>query len=277
MTTTHVELRHRRRSPARRVRADDREARPHRAARLDAGEVPRHARPPDRPARALRDHRHAARGQLDHPGPEPAAQGDPAGQGAGRGRPRALPLLRLRDARRQPCRAHRQAHRGQAEVLLDLQLPDAVVRRRRHHRLAGRRRRHLQPGAAVPHLLRALRPGDDPHLQGGVLPPAAGLRAADDDDARHRRAARDGAGVGRPVLVAVADDVRPARRRLAQHRAVDGLGHQARHQRRAAPEVRGHDRAAGREARRHAARPGAASGTTSAGTTTSVSPTGTSS
>ena len=35
-------------------------------------------------------------------------------------------------------------------------------------------------------LLRAVRPGDDPHLQGGVLPPAAGLRAADDDDARHR-------------------------------------------------------------------------------------------
>jgi ring-1,2-phenylacetyl-CoA epoxidase subunit PaaA len=26
--------------------------------------------------------------------------------------------------------------------------------------------------------LRALRPGDDPHLQGGVLPPAPGLRAA---------------------------------------------------------------------------------------------------
>ena len=105
--------------------------------------------------------------------------------------------------------------RRRAEVLLDLQLPDAVVRRRRHHRLAGRRRRDLQPGAAVPHLLRALRPRDDPDLQGGVLPPAAGLRAADDDDGRHRRAARDGPGVGGPVLVAVADDVRPARRRLA--------------------------------------------------------------
>ena len=53
--------------------------------------------------------------------------------------------------------------------------------------------------------------------------------------------ARDGAGRGRPLLVAVADDVRPARRRLAQHRAVDGLGHQAAHQRRAAPAVRRHD------------------------------------
>ena len=96
---------------------------------------------------------------------------------------------------------------------------------------------------------------DDPDLQGGVLPPAAGLRAAGDDDARHRRAARDGAGVGRPVLVAGADDVRPARRRLPQHRAVDGVGHQARHQRRPAPEVRRHDGAAGRGARRHPARP----------------------
>ena len=156
---------------------------------------------------------------------------------------------------RLPRRADRDADRGPAEVLLDLQLPDAVVRRRRHHRLAGRRRRDLQPGAAVPHVVRPLRPGDDPDLQGGVLPPAAGLRAADDDDARHRRAAGDGAGVGRPVLVAGADDVRPARRRLPQHRAVDGVGHQAQHQRRAAPAVRRHDRAAGRGARRHAARP----------------------
>ena len=32
-----------------------------------------------------------------------------------------------------------------------------------------------------------VRAGDDPRLQGGVVPPAAGLRAADDDDARHRR------------------------------------------------------------------------------------------
>ena len=99
-----------------------------------------------------------------------------------------------------------------AEVLVDLQLPDADLRRRRRDRLAGRRRGDLQPGAAVPLLLRPVRPGDDPHLQGGVVPPAAGLRAADDDDARHRRAAGDGAGRDRPVLVAVADDVRPAGR-----------------------------------------------------------------
>ena len=94
---------------------------------------------------------------------------------------------------------------------------------------------------------------------------------------RHRRAAGDGAGVDEPVLVAVADDVRPARRRLAQHRAVDGLGDQAPHQRRAAPAVRRHDGAAGRGARRHAARPRAACGTRSAATTTSPSRTGPSS
>ena len=198
--------------------ADRRPARPDRAARLDAGEVPLHAGPPDRPARALRDHRDAARGQLDHPGAQPAPQGDPAGEGPGRGRPRALPLLRVRDARRLPARAHRAADVGEAEVLLDLQLPDAVVRRRGHHRLAGRRRRDLQPGAAVPDVVRPLRPLDDPDLQGGVLPPAAGLRAARDDDARHRRAARDGPGVRGPVLVAGPDDVRPARRRLARTR-----------------------------------------------------------
>ena len=47
------------------------------------------------------------------------------------------------------------ADHGRAEVLVDLQLPDADLRRRRRDRLAGRRRRDLQPGAAVPVLLRA--------------------------------------------------------------------------------------------------------------------------
>ncbi len=146
-----------------------------------------------------------------------------------------------------------------------------------HHRLARRRGRDLQPGAAVPDVVRPLRAGDDPDLQGGVVPPAAGLRAADDDDARHRRAARDGAGVGGPVLVAGADDVRPAGRRLAQHRAVDGVGDQAQHQRRPAAAVRRHD--ASRRPRRSASRcpTRSCAGTRSAATTTSASPTGTSS
>ena len=68
----------------------------------------RDADPADRPARALRDHRHAAGGQLDHPRAVAQAQGDPAGQGAGRGRARALPLRRRRDPRHHPRRAGRR-------------------------------------------------------------------------------------------------------------------------------------------------------------------------
>ena len=208
----------------------------------------------DRAARALGDHRHAARGQLDHPRPLAPPQGDPAGQGPGQGRPRHVPVQRGRDARGRPGRPHPAAHREPPEVLLDLQLPRAQLRRRRRHRLAGGRGRDLQPGPALPLLLRPLRAGDDPHLQGGVVPPAAGLRAADDDDARHPGPARHGPGRGRPHLVAVADDVRPARRGLAQHRPVDALGRQAAHQRRAPPALRRHDGPAGRAARRHPAR-----------------------
>jgi ring-1,2-phenylacetyl-CoA epoxidase subunit PaaA len=48
------------------------------------------------------------------------------------------------------------------------------------------------------------------------------------------------------LVVAVADDVRPERRRQPQQRAVDGLGHQAVQQRRAAPALRRRDRPAGR-------------------------------
>ena len=257
--------------------AHDRRGPADRAAGLDARRLPQDADPADRPARALRDHRHAAGGQLDPPRAVPAPQGDPAGQGAGRGRARPVPLRRGRDPRRRPRGAHREADRRPAEVLVDLQLPDADLRRRRRDRLAGRRRGDLQPGAAVPLLLRAVRAGDDPDLQGGVVPPAAGLRAAAGDGARHRRAAGDGAGGDEPLVVAVADDVRPAGRRLAEHAAVDGLGDQAAHQRRAAPALRRHDRAAGR--RRSASRcpTRSCAGTPSAGTTTSPSRTGPSS
>ena len=142
----------------------------------------------------------------------------------------------------------------------------------------------LVDGAAivnqVPHLpllLRPVRPRDGAHLQGGVLPPAAGLRDPAHALARHAGAAGDGAGRGRPLVVAVADDVRPARRRVAQLRAVDGLGDQALLQRRAAAEVRRHDRAAGRGPRPHAARPRPAPRTRRPGTTTSARSTGRSS
>ncbi len=183
----------------------------HRAAGLDARGLPEHDDPPDRPARPFGDHRHAAGGELDHAGAVPAPQGDPARQGAGRGRARHVPVLRRGDPRRRPWRPDRQAHQRAAEVLLDLQLPGPELCRRGRDRVAGRRRRDLQPGPALPLLLRSLRTGDGAHLQGGVLPPAAGLRAAHDDDAGHAGATGDGAGIRRPVLVAVADDVRAAR------------------------------------------------------------------
>ena len=87
--------------------------------------LPQDARAADLAARALRDHRHAAGGQLDHPRAEPEAQGDPHGQGAGRGGPRPLPVLGRADPGHRPGDDVRAAHHRHREVLLDLQLPDA--------------------------------------------------------------------------------------------------------------------------------------------------------
>ncbi len=61
---------------------------------------------------------------------------------------------------------------------------------------------------AVPLLLRPVRPGHGPHLQGRVVPPAPGVRDPAHPLARHARPEGDGPGRGEPVLVAVADDVR---------------------------------------------------------------------
>ena len=101
--------------------------------------------------------------------------------------PRPLPVRRGRDARRRPRRPARHAAQRQAEVLLDLQLPDADLGRHGRDRLAGRRRRDRQPGAALPLLLRPVRAGDGADLQGGVVPPAAGLRDPAHPVQRHRR------------------------------------------------------------------------------------------
>ena len=148
-----------------------------------------------------------------------------------------------------------QLHSGRQKYSSIFNYADPHLGRRRRDRLARRRRRDHQPGAAVPLLLRPLRPCHGPRVQGGVVPPAAGLRDPPHALPRHAGPAGDGAGRRRPLLVAGADDVRPARRRLAQLRAVDGVGHQALLQRRAAPALRRHDRAAGRGARADAARP----------------------
>ncbi|ESS50828.1 phenylacetate-CoA oxygenase subunit PaaA [Ralstonia solanacearum SD54] len=67
--------------------------------------------------------------------------------------------------------------------------------------------------------------------------------------------ARHGAGRRQPMVVPGADDVRPARQRLAQQRADHGVGHQAHFQRRPAPALHRRHRRAGARAGRDAARP----------------------
>ena len=80
------------------------------------------------------------------------------------------------DARRLARPADRGPARRQGQVLEHLQLPDAHLGRHRRDRLARRRRGDHEPDPAVPLLVRALRARDGAHLQGGELPPAAGLR-----------------------------------------------------------------------------------------------------
>ena len=53
--------------------------------------------------RAQRDHRHAARRGVDHPGAVAPPQGHPHRKGAGRGRPRHVPLRSGRKPRRRPA------------------------------------------------------------------------------------------------------------------------------------------------------------------------------
>ena len=131
----------------------------------------------DLAARAFRDRRHAARGQLDHPRTDPAPQGgillakvqDEGGHGLylyAAAETLGVSREELVDA----------AARRQGQIFLDLQLPDADLGGYRRDRLAGRRRGDHEPDSAVPLLVRALCTRDDPHLQGRDLPPAPGLR-----------------------------------------------------------------------------------------------------
>ena len=114
-------------------------------------------------------------------------------------------------------------------------------------------------------------------LQGGELPPAPGLRHHDEALRRHAGAEGDGAGRAEPLVVAVADDVRPAGRRLGPQRAVDAVEDQDGLQRRAAPALRRPDRAAGRVSRPDHPRPRAQVERRARATTTSARSTGTSS
>ena len=186
----------------RRLRGPGRGRRHHRAQGLDAGRLSPHPDPADLAARPFRDRRHAAGGQLDHPRAEPAAQGHPAGQGPGRGRPRPLSLLRRRDPGHVARGDDRGAAFGQGQVFDHLQLSDPDLGRHRGDRLAGRRGGDHEPDPPAADVLRPLRPGHGAHLQGGELSPAPGLRADHGARRRHGGAEADGAGRPRPLVVA---------------------------------------------------------------------------
>src|SRR5699024_3053312 len=111
-----------RRRAAAAFRRNDRGRITHRTTGLDARAVPEDARAADGPARALGNHRDAAGRQLDHTRSEPETQGDPDGEGPGRGRPRTLPVLGRRNAWNRSADDDRAAHRRYRQIFVDLQL-----------------------------------------------------------------------------------------------------------------------------------------------------------
>ena len=228
LNTSEAEDRDRRgRRPRRAIPGAHRCRRSHRAERLDARGLPQDADAADFPARAFRNRRHAARRQLDHPRAVAAPQGRAARQGAGRMRPRALPLCRRRNTRQLARGTGRPDAGRKGKVFLDLQLSDADLGGYRRDRLAGRWRRDHEPDPAVPLFLRSLCARDDPRLQGGILSPAPGLRDHADAVARQRRTEGDGAGRARSLVVAGADDVRSARQSEPAQRHLDPMEDQA--------------------------------------------------
>ena len=86
---------------------------------------------------------------------------------------------------------------GKAKYSSIFNYPTLTLGRHRRHRLAGGRRGDHEPDPHLPLQLWPLRPRHDPHLQGGELPPAPGLRDHDDARARHARAEGHGAGRAR--------------------------------------------------------------------------------
>jgi hypothetical protein len=119
----------------------------------------------------------------------------------------------------------------QGEVFVDLQLSHPVMGRYRHGRLAGRRRGDHEPDSTLPLLLWTLCARHDPHLQGGELSPAPGLRDRHDAGARHAGPKEDGTGCAEPLVVAGVDDVRPVRQGQPAFRPEYGLENQALQQR----------------------------------------------
>ena len=171
-----------------------------------------------------------ARGQLDHPGAVAAPQGDPAGQGSGRGRARSLPLLRRRDARHEPRGDGRGATFGQGQVQTIFNYPTLTWA---DIGAIG----WLVDGAAIMNQVPLQRTSYGPYARAMVrvckeesFHQRQGYEimiALANGTADQKRMAQDAL---EPLVVAVADDVRPARREAPQHRAVDALADQARNQ-----------------------------------------------
>ena len=242
----------------------------------DAGGLPQDADPPDLAARALRDRRHAARGQLDHARADAQAQGDPDGQGAGRGAATASTSIRRR--RRSACRA--TGWSTTCTRAAPSTRPSSTIRRSpgRTSATIG----WLVDGAAIMNQIPLCRCSYGPYAR-------AMVRICKEESFHQRQgydivmslaqgtsgAEGDGAGFAQPLVVAVADDVRPARRRERAQRAIVGVEDQDPVERRAAPALRRPDGAAGRLSSASRCPIPTSSGTPSATTTTSARSTGT--
>ena len=209
-------------------------------ARIDAGDfieakdwMPEHYR--KTLLRQISQHAHSEivgmlpEGNWITPRADAQAQGDPAGQGAGRRRPRPVPVCRGRDAGHQPRPDDRRAAQRQGQVQLIFNYPTLTWA---DIGTIG----WLVDGAAIMNQVPICRCSYAPYARAMIricreesFHQRQGFDSAADDDARrHRRAARDGAGRGEPLVVAVPDDVRPARRPEPEQRAGHALGHQAR-------------------------------------------------
>ena len=157
--------------------------------------------------------------------PQPAPQGDPARQGAGRGRARHVPVQRGGDPRRRPRpTSPMRLINGRQKYSSIFNYPTLSYA---DVGVIG----WLVDGAAICNQVPLCRSSYGPYAR-------AMIRICKEESFHQRQgyellltmmrgteeATRHGAGRHRPLLVAVADDVRPAGRRLAQHRALDGAG-----------------------------------------------------
>ena len=162
---------------------------------------------------------HAAGGQLAHPRPVAAPQGDPDRQGPGRSRPRPLPLRRRRDARHASRGTPRSMlHTGRQKYSSIFNYPTLTWA---DVGAIG----WLVDGAAIMNQVPLCRCSYGPYAR-------AMIRICKEESFHQRqgfqimltlakgtrRAEGDGAGRPRPLVVAVDHDVRPARRRIGPRR-----------------------------------------------------------